>query len=186
MSEEAVQSVREAVGVFKDAKALEAAIDELESHGFDRAEISLLAGEAAVDEKLGHHYRKASDVEDNPDAPRTAYVGTEAIGDAEGGLIGGLFYVGAVAAAGAIVASGGTLAAVIGGAALAGGAGGAVGVFLASLVGEHHAEYLQKQLDHGGMLLWVRTRDEAHEQRARDIMSKHSASDVHIHDIPVT
>ena len=186
MSEEAVQSIREAVGVFKDAKALEAAIDELESHGFDRAEISLLAGEKAVEAKLGHHYRKASDLEDNTDAPRTAYVATESMGDAEGGLIGGLFYIGAVAAAGAIVASGGTLAAAIGGAALAGGAGGAVGAFLARLVGEHHAEYLQKQLDQGGMLLWVRTRDEAHEERARDILKKHSAYDVHIHEIPAT
>ena len=43
--------------------------------------------------------------------PRTAYVSTEAIGDAEGALIGGLMYIGATAVAGAIVATGGTLAA---------------------------------------------------------------------------
>ncbi len=46
--------IREAVAVFDDAEALQAAIDELESSGFDRAEISLLAGAKSVEEKLGH------------------------------------------------------------------------------------------------------------------------------------
>jgi hypothetical protein len=60
---------------------------------------------------------------EDPRVPRAAYVSTEAIGGAEGGLIGGLMYVGAAAAAGAIVVSGGTLAAGITAAVLAGGAG---------------------------------------------------------------
>src|SRR3546814_18856994 len=64
-----------------------------------------------------------------------AYVSTEAIGDAEGGLIGGLMYVGAVAGAGAIVASGGTLAAIIAATTVAGGAGGFVGSILAKWIG---------------------------------------------------
>ncbi len=186
MAEQAVQTtIREAVGVFGDTHTLEQAIDALESTGFDRAEISLLAGEQTVEEKLGRHYRKAQDLEDDPKAPRTAYVEKESVGDAEGSLIGGLFYVGAVAAAGAIVASGGTLAAAIAGAAVAGGTGGLIGGVLARLVDRHHANYLQKQLDHGGMLLWVRTRDAAHEDRARKILAQYSAHDVHVHDIPV-
>ncbi len=51
-------TIREAVGVFHDTAALEAAIDELSSAGFDRAEISLLADEATVAAKLGHLYDK--------------------------------------------------------------------------------------------------------------------------------
>jgi hypothetical protein len=171
----------EAVAVFDDASSLQDAIDELQSSGFDRAELSLLAAEDAVREKLGHMYKKVQELEDDPTAPRAAWVSTESIGDAEGGLVGGLIYVGAVAAAGAIVASGGTLAATIAGAAMVGGAGGLIGASLAKLVGDHHAQYLQKQLDRGGLLLWVRTRDEVHEKRAVDILSKHSAHDVHTH-----
>lgn len=64
-----------------------------------------------MEEKLGHRYEKVSALADDPTVPRAAYVSTEAIGGAEGGLIGGLMYVGAAAAAGAIVVSGGTLAA---------------------------------------------------------------------------
>lgn len=104
-SNEAGERVKEAVGVFKTADTLQDAIDDLMSSGFDRAELSLLAGEHTVEEKLGHKYRKVTELEDDAAVPRCCYVSTESIGDAEGGLIGGFLYVGTVAAAGAIVAS---------------------------------------------------------------------------------
>ena len=175
------ESRTEAVGVFEDAASLQAAIDDLLTAGFDRAELSLLADEATVERKLGHAYAKPAELEDDPQVLRTAYVSTEARGDAQGGLIGALVYVGAVAAAGAVVASGGTLAAVIAAAAAAGGAGGAIGAVLAVLVGEGHGAYLQEQIDHGGLLLWVRTRDKAHEARAMEILSRHAGRHVHLH-----
>jgi hypothetical protein len=111
-------------------------------------------------------------------------VSTEAIGGAEGALIGALMYVGATAAAGAIVVSGGTLAAAIAAVALGGGAGGLIGSILAKWIGDHHAHYLQEQMDHGGLLLWVRTRDVDAERRAVEILKKHSGRDVHLHALP--
>lgn len=177
------ETLTEAVGVFGGATSLQEAVDELLSSGFNQADVSLLASESAVEEKLGHIYEKVAQLEDDTTIPRAAYVSTEAIGDAKGGLIGGLMYVGAVAAAGAVVASGGAFAAAIAAAAMVGGAGALVGTVLAKLVGEHHAEYIQEQLDHGGLLLWVRTRDTDHEKRATEILSKHSAIDVHIHEL---
>ncbi len=176
---EAGKTIREAVGVFKSAETLLEAIDELTSSGFDRAELSLLASEHAVEEKLGHKYRKVAELEDDTTVPRTCYVSTESIGEAEGALIGGLVYVGA--AGGAILASGGTLAALIASVALGAGAYGLVGVGLAKLVGDHHARYLEEQLKHGGLLLWVRTWSVADEKRAVEILAKHSGQDVHVH-----
>jgi hypothetical protein len=183
-NEREAMGLREAVGVLGSAEALEAAIDELASSGFDRNEISLLATEKAVEKKLGHRYSKVAELEDDETVPRAAYVSTESTGDAEGALIGGLLYVGAIATAGAIVASGGTLAAVITGAALAGGTGGLVGAVLAKLVGDHHARYLQEQIDHGGLLLWVRTTTPEREARATAILARHSGQDVHVHTLP--
>ena len=174
----------EAVGVFNRSADFQEAIDELLSSGFHRAELSLLASERAVQEKLGHRYKKASELQDDPRVPRTAYVSTEAIGGAEGGLIGALVYVGATAAAGAIVVSGGTLAGVIAAMALAGGTGGLIGTLLARWIGDHHARYLQEQMEHGGLLLWVRTRDVEKEKRATEILSKHSARHIHLHALP--
>jgi hypothetical protein len=181
VTDEERAKVREVVGVFTDADTLQEAIDELMSSGFDRAEISLLASEETVDEKLGHKYKKVSELEDDDNVPRTNYVSLESIGAAEGAVIGTLVYVGAAAAISAIFASGGALASVIAGATLAGGTGGLIGTALARLIGEHHAKYLQEQLQHGGLLLWVRTWDAEREKTASEILKRHSGRDVHAH-----
>jgi hypothetical protein len=179
-----VRTVREAVGVFERVADFQGAIDELLNSGFDRAALSLLAAEHAVAEKLGHHYAKVGSLADHPAIPRTAYVSAEAIGDGAGGLIGGLMYIGAVAAAGAVVASGGTLAAAIGATVLAGGTGGVIGSILAKWLADHHARYLQEQIDRGGLLLWVATRSPNEETRAIEILRKHSGVEVHVHALP--
>jgi hypothetical protein len=171
------------VGFFETTDTLQGAIDELLSSGFDRAELGLLAAESTVEEKLGHKYKKVTDLEDDAGVPRTCYISTESIGAAEGALIGAPLYIAAAATTGAILASGGTLGVAIAGAALAGGAGGLFGAILAKIVGDHHAHHLQEQLDHGGLLLWVQTKDGAHEKRAVDILKKHSGRDAHVHAI---
>lgn len=183
---EEARTVREAVGVFSSSENLQAAIDELLSSGFNRAELSLLASEQAVEQKLGHRYEKVTTLADDPSVPRAVYVSTEAIGDAQGGIIGGLFFVGATAAAGAIVASGGALGAAVVAAALAGGVGGVIGTILARWVGDHHAHYLQHQLEHGGLLLWVRTWQAEDERRATEILRRHSGGNVHVHSLPAS
>ena len=177
-------TVREAVAVFNRSETLQDAIDELLSSGFHRAELSLLASERVVEKKLGHRYEKVSTLEDDPTVPRAAYISPEAIGDAQGVLVSVLVYVGAIAATGAILASG-TLSTAIAAMALAGGAGGLIGAILAKWIGDHHAQYLQEQIDHGGLLLWVRTRNLDDERRAVKILTKHSGRDVHLHTLPI-
>ncbi|MEH6758150.1 MAG: hypothetical protein V7676_11605 [Parasphingorhabdus sp.] len=177
-------TIREAVGVFQSEKNLQSAIDDLLSHGFDRSEISLLAPITAVEEKLGGQFKKVAELEDNSAVPTTAYIPVESIGDAEGAIIGSLIYLGAFAGLVPVIASGGTLAAAALAVALAGGGGGAIGTILAKIVGQHHAEYIADQLDHGGLLLWVRTWNDGDEKRAVRILSAHSGSDVHVHGLP--
>jgi hypothetical protein len=178
-TETRAERVCELIGVFHTAEDLESAIDELLSSGFDRADLSLLASEVAVIRKLGAHYRPVSEMADDPATPRAAFVSTAAIGDAEGGLIGGLTYVGATAAIGAVVMSGGALATTIAAAVLAGGTGGLIGSALARWIGSHHAAYLRDQIEHGGLLLWVRAWKESDESRALQIIAKHAATGVH-------
>jgi len=173
--------VREAVGVFESAEKLEEAIDELMSCGFDRAEISLLANETAVEEKLGHKYKKISELEDDPAVPRAAYVSTESVGDAKGALIGALMYIGAGILMGPVAIAGGPLAVGAGAAVLGGGLGGLIGAGLAGLLGEQRADRLQEQLNHGGLLLWVRVWNAEDEKRAVEVLSRHSGRDVHVH-----
>lgn len=176
-----LETTREAVALFKAEDALQAAIDELLMAGFDRAELSILATEDALRSTFGNRFKRSAELEDVDDVPRGCYVSPEAIGDAQGGIIGGLIYVGAVAATGLIVLSGGSLAAAIAGAALAGGTSGLVGTFMAKRIGEVHAIHTSQHLEHGGLLLWVRTWTPDKERRAMAILRKHSGEDVHVH-----
>jgi hypothetical protein len=181
-----LSSVCEVVGVFHESDDLESAIEELLSSGFDRAELSLLASDAAVANKLGGYYRPVREMADDPAVPRAAFISTAAIGDAQGALIGGLAYVGATVAVGAVVMSGGALAAAVAAAVLAGGTGGLLGSVLAHWVGHHHAAYLHNQVENGGLLLWVRAWNQAKEMRALEIIRKHAADEVHSHSICAT
>lgn len=178
--------VREAVGVFHDQDSLENAVEDLMSAGFDRSELSLLASEQAVEQKLGHAYQKVQELEDDAAVPRAAFVGNHSLAIGRTGIVGGLAYVGAMVATGAVVASGGSVAAVIAAAALAGGGGGLLGGLAARFLGRDRARNLQHQLDHGGVLLWVRVRDAARERRALDILERSGADDVHVHELPAS
>lgn len=171
----------EAVGIFDNVASLYAAIDELQMHGFNRSEISMLADEQTVEEKLGDAFWKAEKLEDEPDAPRRPYFSEESVGAGEGTLLSIPAYIAAVATAGALMTPAASMATAIAGAALAGGAGAAVGGFLAWLFGKSHAEYLKNQIDHGGLLLWVRTRDEAQQKRAEEILKRHAGHHIHVH-----
>jgi hypothetical protein len=180
-------AVREAVGVFADERSYQQAIDELLSSGFDHGDISMLAAESAVQQKLKNSYTQTTDLADTSgqDVQRRHYVATESVGNAKGVMIGGLVYVGALVAAGPVILSGGTLAAAIAAAAVAGGAGGFLGSVLSKWLGDSEGRHLQTQLENGGILLWVHTRDAEHERRALEIMNRHSGRDVHSHELPL-
>lgn len=179
-------TVREVVGVFHTADDFEAAADDLLAHGFDRSELSVLAGHKAVEEKLGHLYDKVSELEDDPQAPRAAYVEKDSSDEARTGTIGGLAYVGALAAVGGMVASGAALGWVITGALVLGGGGGVLGAWLNRRVVKDSALSVEEQLTGGGLLLWVRIRDAAHESLALEILQRHAGDDVHVHELPAT
>lgn len=176
-------SNREVVGVFHDSGSFQEAIDELLTSGFNHADISLLATSHAVDRNLSAQYRKLEAFEQAPEVSTTAYVSPESRADGYAAIIGSLMYLGGAGAATAIVASGGAVAAALLGAALATGTGGAVGAWLAHLLEKRHADELAAQLTQGGLLLWVRTWDAAHEKHAIAILRRHAATHVHGHEI---
>jgi hypothetical protein len=177
-------AIREAVGVFHDEKSLQSTVDALLIAGFDRSYLSLLAGQRSIEAKLGHRFEKISELEDDPEVPTQASIGTDSRTEGKGVLVGVLFYVGACAAAGAVVASGGTAAAALIAGAVAGGGGGLVGAAFARFLEQRHANRLQEQLDRGGLVLWVRTPTPEDERRAIEALRANGADDVHVHDLP--
>lgn len=173
---------REAVGVFANPDALEAAVGELEVSGFPRAAISVLASDEKVRERVGRLYRTVGEIEDDRHAPQTGFVSKDSLEGGEAAAVGIPCYLGAVAAV-AFIASGGALAVTIA-AAVAGGVGGAgLGALLARAISHHHRDHILAQLAQGGMVLWVNVGDAAAERRALQILTKAGGDDVHVHDI---
>ena len=174
---------RETVGVFDDIKQLQQAADDLAQAGFDQQkELSLLANEGTVEDKLGHIYSKAEDIDNDPDMPPLAYTTPTPIGNAEGALIGAPMYAAAFGA-GAVIAAGGPIALTISAILGAGGVGAAAGGVIAAMVGKTYSSKLQEELDQGGLLLWVKTPDPQTEERAKDVLGRHEARLVETHDV---
>ena len=62
----------EAVAIFQDIASLDNAVEALFQGGFGKDDISLLASEKTVEDKLGHRYEHVDELEDDPEAPRVA------------------------------------------------------------------------------------------------------------------
>ena len=174
--------IPEAVGVFDTFEAQQAAFYDLRSVGFHHSDISLLGSKEALEEKLGKAYWRASELEDDPRAPRANFVSEEAIGELEGAIAGGFFFVGSAIAMTALLTPASTAAASIAAVAIGGSPAAVIGTLLARRVGKHHKDYYENQIRHGGILMWVRTRDKEREDLAVKILKGHSGRDVHVHD----
>ena len=174
--------VREAVAVFDDVSSLESAVDDLRAAGFAKDQISLLAGHETVEQTLGHMYQRVEEMEDDPAAPRTAFVSGKSMDARENRLLGSLTILPTMIAAGTVVATAGAVAAAVVATAVA---GALLGTVFGHWMDRRHAEWLQEQLDRGGILLWVRTPTEEDERSALAVLTRYSAHDVHIHEIPV-
>ncbi|MEO1089902.1 MAG: hypothetical protein AAFX81_04670 [Pseudomonadota bacterium] len=172
--------VQEAVAVFEDVQGLDDAITGLLAAGFTNADLSLLADRRTVESKLGHTYQRVDELADDPAAPRIAYHQLQDPAASEGRLIGSLTWAPPLLAAGAVVASTGLVTGLVVGAAVAGTLAASV---LGHVLDRRVADRLQEQIDAGGILLWVRLRDEDAATVALPVLTRHAVHDVHVHEI---
>lgn len=176
-------TLREAVAVFDDEETMREAIFELESAGFDRADVSVLPSMEAVRKKIGRELYRVEDAADDPDVPRAVPLGPAAIGAAQGALIGGPIYVGAMVMTISTLIGGKAFGTIVMSGLFGASVGLVVGVMLAMVLKQRHNEHVKDHLDHGGLVLWVHIRDKEHEARAERILKKHQdpARDIHLH-----
>jgi hypothetical protein len=175
-------NVPEAVGVFDTFESFQNAFYDLRLLGFSRYDLSVLGSEQALTKKLGTAYWSAADLEDDPQVPRAAFVSEEAMGELEGAIIGGAFFIPSSVAMAVMAAVGGAAAATAAAVAVVGVPAAVLGVLLARRVGQHHKTYYAEQIAHGGILLWVRVADPHKARLAVETMKAHSGRDVHVHD----
>lgn len=177
-------TLSEVVGSFSDVHAMEAAVqDLLTEHGFDHGDISLLAGEEVVRKRLGHRLDDTLAAADDPQAPRRGYVAPEVRMEGRGALASVLGYLGGVTALGVTFATGGAAGAAILAALVGGGAAAGVGAGLGKLFDQRLAKQFHEQIDHGGILVWVRCREPECQGRAAQVLHAHGAHHVHAHTL---
>jgi hypothetical protein len=177
--------IHEAVGVFHDPAALQAAISDLASAGVDRAEMSLLAQDGVLEGAPAKDYASARQTADDPAAPRQAIFADTDLRQGRTLLTSMASVIAAFAASGIVVMTGGAALAALAAALGAGGGAGVVGALAGRRAGAAQEQYLAEQMAHGGILLWTKITRPEREAQLLDILTRHCATDVHVHDVPV-
>lgn len=176
--------VREVVGTVHNLELLESMVVALSAAGFDKSDIDLMASREAVLEKLPAIYVDPIPLAEIPDLPRRELVTRDEGTTVTGLVFGTLMSLAALGAALPVVASGGALAAVLAATAAGGAAGAGIARAVRKIIlGGVGAEALERDLNGGGLVVFVRARDAAAEERAQEIMRRSGALNVHIHEI---
>jgi hypothetical protein len=149
---------REVVGRFGDRDSFTAAVKALLAAGFERADLSVL---------------------DNHDSLTAAEGRNEAWRESLAGLVGEAKYLEPITTAGLILLASGPIGTAVAGVIAAGFGGLALYELLTEIRATPHTEEFARALEHGAVLLWVRVGNKVHERRARDILTRHGAADVH-------
>lgn len=173
--------LREAVGLFSSEHDLQEAIRELEGTSFGRQDMSILGGRADLENVFGVPVVNPEDVEDRGDVPRATPVRTEERNIGATALVGAGMYVGVMAMA--LAAAPLTVPAAAAAVAIGGGGGALLGGGILKLLESSFAKTVHDQLRSGGLLLWVHTPDKAKEDLACQILRRHGATHVKIHEV---
>jgi len=153
------------VSVFKCEIEAISAVEELERAGVDRAQIGVLT---TTEHGSAPGAFPASDV---PYDPASA-------AEATGAWIGGLGYLGATSAAGVVILSGGGLGLALAALVAAGSAGSFIGALVASGFHRRHAEFVNAEVEAGGLAIWVKPRTPEQAQVVKALFAAHTA--VHV------
>ena len=169
----------EAVGIFSSQQDIDAAIADLEAAMFPRHDISVIGSKAKMQDRFGSEALSPELLEDNPRAPKDASIRPEEKTIASTVIVGvPAYFAGCIAgvlvnpASAVVLIAAVTLGSVVG-AAIGGSLLYGIKVYLDNRV--------QKQLDEGGLVLWVKTLKPGQERKAKAIMKEHGARDVHFH-----
>ena len=177
-------SSREVTGVFRSRKALIDAADDLLVAGFDRADIDVSAPFDELQRRLNYQSIPPADLADIPTAARQPLVDQADVltTDAVVGSLAGC--IGAVAMAYFLIIRGMAPLSVGIVSVLTGLVVGGVAVLVARRrLQRERVRGLEKLAEARGLLIWVRVQSPEKEAEAQEILARHGAEAVHVHEI---
>lgn len=170
--------ISEAVAVFDEPEKIDNAIRALEGSDFPRQDISVLANREKILERFGAEAVNPEWLEDSEFAPRNVPIRPEEKVIGASFLIGVPAYiVGCAAALSVNPAPTSTLLAAITGGSVV---GALIGGALVYVIGKKMQARIRKQIDKGGLLLWVTTPTKDKEDKALEILKKNKGIHAHI------
>jgi hypothetical protein len=175
---------REVTGVFHSRGALLTAAEELLVAGIDRADIDISASPDELQRRLNYQSIPPQDLADIPIAARQPFVGEDDVLGTEAVIGSVTGCAAAIAMAFFLVAKDfrpifvGILSVLIGLVV-----GGAAVVWARRRLRRERALGLEKLAEAQGLLIWVRVRSPENEAQAQEILTRHGAQAVHVHEI---
>jgi hypothetical protein len=177
-------SSREVTGVFRSRKALIDAADDLLVAGFDRADIDVSASFDELQRRLNYQSIPPADLADIPTAARQPLIdeGDVLTTDAVVGSLAGC--IGAVAMAYFLIIRGMAPLSVGIVSVLTGLVVGGVAVLVVRRrLQRERVRGLEKLAEAYGLLIWVRVQSPEKEAEAQEILARHGAEALHVHEI---
>jgi hypothetical protein len=177
-------SSREVTGVLRSRKALIDAADDLLVAGFDRADIDVSASFDELQRRLNYQSIPPADLADIPTAARQPLIdhGDVLTTDAVVGSLAGC--IGAVAMAYFLIIRGMAPLSVGIVSVLTGLVVGGVAVLVVRRrLQRERVRGLEKLAEAYGLLIWVRVQSPEKEAEAQEILARHGAEAVHVHEI---
>lgn len=174
-------NIREAVCLFDSEDDMQAAIDDLETHGFSNAAVSRPAPREKIIQALRHDVENVQELEDDANVPRQTYVDVDTKIEGIALLVLVPIYIALMVAGGIIAANGLLLWQGIIISVMLGSAGAAGGGLFAYRLAKRRSLREQSEKAWGGLLLWVRTGSSDQEEKALAILSRNAGRDVHLH-----
>jgi hypothetical protein len=175
---------REVTGVFRSRKALIDAADDLLAAGFDRADIDVSAPFDELQRRGNYQSIPPADLADNPAAARRPLIdqGDVLITDAVAGSLAGC--IGAVAMAYFLIIRGMAPLSVGIFSVLTGIVVGGVAVLVVRRrMQRERIQGLEKLAEAHGLLIWVRVHSPEKEAEAQELLARHGAEALHVHEI---
>ncbi|GJL85398.1 MAG: hypothetical protein DHS20C02_11730 [Micavibrio sp.] len=169
---------KEAVGVFGSEQEFVAAIDELYDSGFTHENMEILADTRTS----SYRFTSIKEVEDDPQVPRSYIVPRKCNSNLREIAITTPICLGVILLIAFVAAFGSWPSALIImiTAVATGVVCGGIGIMLARRVDKRHGAYIQRQIDLGGLPLWVHLKNRNSEEKALEVLKHHHARDVHV------
>ena len=174
-------NLREAVALFDNEKDMQAAVDDLESHGFSNAAISRPIRPDALEKAVDHKIEDVAEIEDDASVPRQAHADMQSKTQGTTIILLIPLYIALLVGAGVAAAQGLEVWQTVVISVMMGLMGAAFGGALAYFIVHRRSERERREQAWGGLLMWVRTGSREQERRAIAILSNHAGRDVHLH-----